>query len=217
MIKLISFSSFLLSGLILTANPASESEPQMQQAQFVYGPTNPSSYPTYPEIIYSDQVNYETYMDNPPKKEYISYGGVKYEKVSENKFIRDGYYWKKMKVDATAYTWKDDPPDPSLGNGKGKTAKGTDAIKTKGFAADPRVFRYGTVIHLENYGTHTVDDTGGALRKAYRRKQDPLIDVRITQVQNGKWLSVNDMQAIARKFGRKNDIEIMIRLEKIKN
>jgi 3D (Asp-Asp-Asp) domain-containing protein len=51
---------------------------------------------------------------------------------------------------------------------------------TTGLAADPLKLEYGTVVLVEGYGLSVVDDTGGAMRRHWRRDGILHIDVRMT-------------------------------------
>lgn len=61
----------------------------------------------------------------------------------------------------------------------GRTSTGTSAW-LKGAAADPAAVAYGTRIYVEGYGYAVVDDTGGAMRRTYRRSGMIHIDLRMT-------------------------------------
>ncbi len=61
----------------------------------------------------------------------------------------------------------------------GRTSTGTSAWKP-GIAADPRAVAYGTEIYVEGYGRRKVDDTGGAMRRSWRRKGLLHLDIRMT-------------------------------------
>ncbi len=61
----------------------------------------------------------------------------------------------------------------------GRTSTGTTAWRP-GIAADPSVLPYGTVLEVPGYGTATVDDTGGAMRRHWSRDGIIHIDVRMT-------------------------------------
>jgi len=75
-------------------------------------------------------------------------------------------------------------------NSPGVTSTGTSAWQ-RGIAADPRTIPYHTRVYVDGYGYAVVDDTGGAMRKAYRRGNMPQIDLRMKY----HWL--------ARQWGRK--------------
>ncbi len=61
----------------------------------------------------------------------------------------------------------------------GITSTGKSAWTT-GFAADPLKLDYGTRVMVEGYGLSVVDDTGGAMRRHWRRDGILHIDVRMT-------------------------------------
>lgn len=51
---------------------------------------------------------------------------------------------------------------------------------TPGLAADPLKLEYGTEVLIEDYGLSVIDDTGGAMRRHWRRDGILHIDVRMT-------------------------------------
>ncbi len=51
---------------------------------------------------------------------------------------------------------------------------------TQGLAADPLKLEYGTKVFVDGYGVSVVDDTGGAMRRHWRRDGILHIDVRMT-------------------------------------
>lgn len=61
----------------------------------------------------------------------------------------------------------------------GITSIGKDAWTT-GLAADPSCLDYGTKVYVPGYGFSEVDDTGGAMRRHWRRNGLLHIDVRMT-------------------------------------
>lgn len=61
----------------------------------------------------------------------------------------------------------------------GRTSLGLSAWRP-GIAADPAAVPYGTEVYIEGYGLAVVDDTGGAMRRAWRRKGTIHLDVRMT-------------------------------------
>lgn len=61
----------------------------------------------------------------------------------------------------------------------GKTSRGKSAW-TPGLAADPNAIPYGTRVFIPNYGLYAVDDTGGAMRRSWRRGGKIHIDIRMT-------------------------------------
>ena len=61
----------------------------------------------------------------------------------------------------------------------GRTSTGRSAWKP-GIAADPRALPYGTEIYVKGYGRRRVDDTGGAMRRSWRRKGVLHLDIRMT-------------------------------------
>ena len=67
----------------------------------------------------------------------------------------------------------------------GRTSIGKSAWKP-GIAADPRAVPYGTEIYVKGYGRRFVDDTGGAMRRSWRRKGILHLDIRMTYHYNAK-------------------------------
>lgn len=51
---------------------------------------------------------------------------------------------------------------------------------TPGLAADPEYLGYGTTVFVPGYGLSNIDDTGGAMRRHWRRNGVLHIDVRMT-------------------------------------
>ena len=69
----------------------------------------------------------------------------------------------------------------------GRTSIGKSAWKP-GIAADPRAVAYGTEVYVKGYGRKVVDDTGGAMRRSWRRKGLLHLDLRMTyHYQAVKW------------------------------
>ena len=84
---------------------------------------------------------------------------------------------KTINVIATAYC----PCARCCGRMSGKTSTNKNAWKP-GVAADPRAIPYNTIIHVPGYDRAdlvAVDDTGGAMRRAWGQGY-VLIDVRMT-------------------------------------
>jgi len=61
----------------------------------------------------------------------------------------------------------------------GRTSIGVNAWK-RGIASDPRAVDYGTRVYVEGYGFAYIDDTGGALRRTWRRRGQVHLDLRMT-------------------------------------
>jgi 3D (Asp-Asp-Asp) domain-containing protein len=64
----------------------------------------------------------------------------------------------------------------------GKTSTRTNAWKP-GIAVDPQAIPYGTVIQVPGYTRAewaVADDTGGAMRRAWRKNRKILIDIRMS-------------------------------------
>ncbi len=60
----------------------------------------------------------------------------------------------------------------------GETSIGDDAFVIDGVAADPRAIPYRTRVYIPGIGMREVDDTGGALRCAWRKRGQYHIDIR---------------------------------------
>jgi len=69
----------------------------------------------------------------------------------------------------------------------GRTSTGTSAW-LRGIAADPRIIPYNSRIFVEGYGSSRVDDTGGAMRRSWRRSGMIHVDLRMTyHYQARRW------------------------------
>lgn len=98
-------------------------------------------------------------------------GKPKVEQVKKN---REKY--REMWAIVTAYC----PCSRCCGRGaQGQTSQGTSAWKP-GIAADPQALDYGTKVYVPGYGTFRVDDTGGAMRRSWRRNGQLHVDIRLT-------------------------------------
>jgi 3D (Asp-Asp-Asp) domain-containing protein len=144
--------------------------------------------------------------------EYYYYGGRQYIKLSNGLLQYNDELWKPITVTTTAYTWMDDGLNPKIGAGDGITSTGTNAIKTYGIATDPRALQYGTMVHIDDYGISTVDDTGGLPRQSYK-KGIVHLDLRIPQLKfNNQWRSIKTCQTIARKHGIQKNRTVLIKI-----
>ena len=158
----------------------------------------------------------EVIRPEPTKWRHTYYGNTLYAVDEQGNYHdRQGRIWKPITVDTTAYTWKDDGFDASIGAGDGKTAIGRDAIRTYGIASgSPRVPR-GSTVHVSGYGQFEVDDTGGKLKRDWRNERVTTLDLRIPQLRyDGVWRSVRTARAIAFKHGRKKNRTVLILLSK---
>ena len=87
----------------------------------------------------------------------------------------DGWFREEMAL-VTAYC----PCTKCCGrHSPGITSIGKNAW-TPGLAADPAYLEYGTRVYVPGYGMSTIDDTGGAMRRHWRRDGFLHIDVRMT-------------------------------------
>ena len=94
-----------------------------------------------------------------------------------NRLKWDEYGWYREEVAlVTAYC----PCAKCCGShSPGITSIGKDAW-TPGLAADPAYLNYGTKVFVPGYGHSVIDDTGGAMRRHWRRNGLLHIDVRMT-------------------------------------
>lgn len=91
------------------------------------------------------------------------------------KIDQDGWYREENAL-VTAYC----PCSKCCGtHSPGITSTGKNAW-TPGLAADPIKLDYGTKVFVNGYGMSVVDDTGGAMRRHWRRDGLLHIDVRMT-------------------------------------
>lgn len=91
------------------------------------------------------------------------------------KWDEDGWYREEVAL-ITAYC----PCPKCCGTqSPGITSIGKDAW-TPGLAADPIYLPYGTKVFVPGYGLSVIDDTGGAMRRHWRRNGLLHIDVRMT-------------------------------------
>lgn len=122
-------------------------------------------------------------------------------------FDEAGKAWRPVTATVTAYAPTRDQcdEDPDV------TATGTNAFTTFGVAADPRAIAYGTMLRIPGYGEARVDDTGSAMRRAWRNGAVHL-DVRIPlRGRDGAWRSEGQCTRIAMNYGRKSDVTVLIR------
>ena len=99
--------------------------------------------------------------------------------------VPEGYVlWKTVSARVTAY----EPSRRSCGRfADGKTSLGGNAWKLNGVAACPKAIPYGTLVHIPGVGFRTVDDTGGQMRKSWRRGIYH-VDLRMTYIyQARRW------------------------------
>lgn len=94
-------------------------------------------------------------------------------------------YQKTLKAKVTAYT----PGKESCGiYADGLTSTGKNAWNLDGVAADPSVLPYGTILFIPGVGYREVDDTGVAMRDAWKNEKNIHIDLRFADVSEArKW------------------------------
>ena len=84
-------------------------------------------------------------------------------------------YWKTLKARVTAY----DPTGCCCGHSAdGLTSTGDDAWVMDGVAADPQAIPYRTRVLVPGAGWREVDDTGSAMKQAWRRGRVQ-VDLRV--------------------------------------
>lgn len=95
------------------------------------------------------------------------------------------HYKKTVTAKVTGYT----PGAESCGIfADGLTSIGEDAWALDGVAADPSVLPYGTIVFIPGVGYREVDDTGSAMRNAWKDKRVIHIDLRFAEVKDAlKW------------------------------
>jgi 3D (Asp-Asp-Asp) domain-containing protein len=92
-------------------------------------------------------------------------------------------YHKSLKAKVTGYT----PGEESCGPfADGFTSTGVNAWATWGVAADPTHLPYGSLVFIPGIGYREVDDTGSAMRSAWREKKETHIDLRFQEVTTAK-------------------------------
>lgn len=99
--------------------------------------------------------------------------------------VFDGKGWHRVEQAlVTAYC----PCEKCCGTqSPGITSTGKSAWK-RGLAADPIYLHYGTQVYIPGYGMAEIDDTGGAMRRHWRRDGMLHIDVRMTyHYEARKW------------------------------
>lgn len=103
------------------------------------------------------------------------------KKEESRKFL----YKKTITAKVTGYT----PGAESCGIfADGLTSIGEDAWSLDGVAADPSVLPYGTIVFIPGVGYREVDDTGSAMREAWKDKRVIHIDLRFAEVKDAlKW------------------------------
>ncbi len=97
---------------------------------------------------------------------------------AENIALPPGYvYWKDIIAKVTAY----EPSELSCpGTADGKTSLGDNAWHLDGVAADPVAIPYRTVVWIPEVGLREVDDTGSAMRRAWKEAGVYHLDLRMT-------------------------------------
>lgn len=99
-------------------------------------------------------------------------------------------YHRTVMAKVTGYT----PGEESCGKfSDGFTSTGANAWALWGVAADPQVLPYGTMVFIPGVGYREVDDTGSAMRKAWRKDQKVHIDLRFNNVKEARLWGVRQL------------------------
>jgi 3D (Asp-Asp-Asp) domain-containing protein len=100
-------------------------------------------------------------------------------------------YHRTVVAKVTGYT----PGEESCGKfADGFTSTGANAWALWGVAADPKALPYGTLIYIPGVGYREVDDTGSAMRDAWRKEGKVHIDLRFSQVKDALQWGVRNLQ-----------------------
>lgn len=90
-------------------------------------------------------------------------------------------YHQSLRAKVTGYT----PGEESCGPyADGFTSTMTNAWSPWGVAADPTHLPYGALVFIPGVGYREVDDTGSAMRKAWRSKGETHIDLRFQDLKS---------------------------------
>ncbi len=136
------------------------------------------------------------------------FAGQSYQVVDEYYVDDQGTYWKPLVVTTTAYS----PTTEQCDDTPGETATGTDARRVYGVAADPRAVPYGTVLRIPGYGDAPVDDTGGDMRRNWKRGIVHL-DLRIPlRRYDGQWRSEDEATRVALEHGVRRDRIVLMKV-----
>lgn len=216
-----SFMCFVSFIIIVFSNSSVASTTNFENPIYYLDNNDTKEITSFEEPIEVDQLQNKEIIDvrssdittDITEPKLLVYGNLTYVERNDGLLERNGDLWRRIRVTTTAYTWKDDGYDPSTGAGDGKTSIGVDAIRTYGFATCPRAIPTGSTLHVSGYGVFKVDDTGGALRQAWRRNREIIVDLRIPQLRyDGVWRSVNTIRRIALRHGRRRNRIILLKV-----
>lgn len=109
----------------------------------------------------------------------------------------EGYvYWKTVQAKITAY----EPTEYSCGEyADGKTSIGDDAWELDGVAVDPRAIPYRTIVYIPGKNGKKgvcleADDTGGAMRRSWKKRGQYHIDIRMEKISDALAWGVQNMK-----------------------
>jgi len=92
-------------------------------------------------------------------------------------------YQRSLRAKVTGYT----PGEESCGPyADGFTSTMSNAWSAWGVAADPTHLPYGTLVFIPGVGYREVDDTGSAMRNAWRKNKETHIDLRFQKLNAAK-------------------------------
>ena len=99
-------------------------------------------------------------------------------------------YHRSLKAKVTGYT----PGEESCGPfADGYTSTGSNAWSPWGVATDPTHLPYGALVFIPGVGYREVDDTGSAMRDAWRKRKETHIDLRFQELNAAKEWGVRHM------------------------
>ena len=99
-------------------------------------------------------------------------------------------YERSVVAKVTGYT----PGIESCGKfADGITSTGSNAWAPWGVAADPALLPYGTLVYIPGVGYREVDDTGSAMREAWRNNKETHIDLRFQDLAEALTWGVQEL------------------------
>jgi 3D (Asp-Asp-Asp) domain-containing protein len=131
-----------------------------------------------------------------PEAESVLVSGIVEEDSQENiqkeaPLGESFVYQKTIIAKVTGYT----PGEESCGiYADGVTSIGKNAWSLWGVAADPTALPYGTLIYIPGVGYREVDDTGSAMRDAWRKDKKFHIDLRFDNVKEARQWGVRQLK-----------------------
>lgn len=103
--------------------------------------------------------------------------------------------WQKKQAKVTAYV----PKSPKYGKyNDGKTALGDNAFKLDGVAVAPDAIPYRSKIFIPSVGVKESDDTGAAMRKAWK-EGNLHIDLRVKNLEKAREWGVKELTVFVKR------------------